>query len=247
MKIQEYDQMRKHEDSHWWYAHLRKRLLKAMRSVKGDSPPWGQSPKILDIGCGTGGNMAFLSRVFPGAEISGLDLNAHALELAQTRALKNLSLASAHQIPFSDAFFDAAICTDVLYHQNADEQKLLAEARRVLKPEGFLFVNVPAFESLRGRHDEAVQTRRRYRSPELKSLLEAAGFRIVFVSYWNALLFPVLWIWRRFSHPSESSDVQSSSKWGNALLHEFLNFEMAFFPNPGLPFGTSLFAAAIKD
>ena len=228
--------MRAHEDTLWWYVHLRKILLKAMQAA-ACSPS-----RILDIGCGTGGNMDFLSRVFPQAQILGFDQNDHALELARTRKLTGLSKASAEQIPFTDGYFDAAICMDVLYHQNAEESKILAEARRVLKPGGFLFVNVPAFESLRGSHDRAVHGKRRYRSGKLKELFEKAGLKIVFFTYWNFTLFPVLWLWRKIS-PGQKSDVQMPSGFVNTLIKNLLDQEMKFLP---LPYGSSLFAAAVK-
>lgn len=49
------------------------------------------------------------------------------------------------QLPYADAFFDYVYCLDVLEHVKIeDEDKLVSEIFRVLKPEGKLLITVPS-------------------------------------------------------------------------------------------------------
>jgi SAM-dependent methyltransferase len=124
------------------------------------------------------------------------------------------------------------------------------EAARVLRPGGLLIVQVPAFESLRGGHDAAVWTKRRYRRGEVARLLSGAGLSLRRSSYRNALLFPlaavVRLVGRRRHTPRESarSDVRPVPRVLNGLLSGVLAVERVF--RRGFPFGLSVFGVAEK-
>ena len=90
--------------------------------------------RVLDLGCGKGRFAAHLSRL--GAEVVGLDLSmgmlAEAVGIDRVRA-------SARRLPFVDGTFDAVVAIEVIEHVESVEP-VLDEARRVLKPGGYLAI-----------------------------------------------------------------------------------------------------------
>jgi SAM-dependent methyltransferase len=89
--------------------------------------------RVLDVGCGKGRfARVFLERE-PRAEFWGLDISeamlCHAPAALSTRA------GSMTEIPFEDAFFDAAYATESLEHA-VEIERAVAEICRVVKPGG---------------------------------------------------------------------------------------------------------------
>jgi hypothetical protein len=108
---------------------------------------------------------------------------------------------------------------------------------------------VPAFEALRGPHDDAVWTNRRFRRAEVDGLLHDAGFRVRELRYRNALLFPAAALWRllgrRRASASARSDVAPVPPGVNAALSAVARLEAGLI-RAGLrfPAGLSVFAVA---
>jgi SAM-dependent methyltransferase len=104
--------------------------------------------RILDLGCGTGRHLAFLSRA--GYEVSGFDSSKTALDLA-TKWLKEEELdADVHlgkmeeSFPYPDDYFDAVISIQVIHHNlMRDILTTVNEIERVLKIGGYIFITVP--------------------------------------------------------------------------------------------------------
>lgn len=99
--------------------------------------------RVLDHGCGYGRTLNELQQAGY-TNLYGSDSSPKMIERA-ARELKNinLSVSNGEQIPFEDNFFDAvllvAILTSVI--EDSAQQKLLAEAARVLKPGGIIYIN----------------------------------------------------------------------------------------------------------
>jgi SAM-dependent methyltransferase len=185
MERSEYVTMAAVEASHWWYGGMRAiaaALLDEVYGGRGDL-------RILDAGCGTGGNALFLRRY---GCVTGMDLMPDALEFGAPRLPGQLARGSVLALPFADASFDLVTSFEVLYHRGVpDERPALAETRRVLRSGGRLLIRLPAFEQLRGKHDRAVHGRRRYTAADVRALLETHGFRVERLSYVNSLLLPL--------------------------------------------------------
>ena len=97
--------------------------------------------RLLDIACGTGRLLGFLSDAWPGMRLSGLDLSPAYLEYARRHigASKRLKWieGAAERLPFTDASVD--IVTAVfLFHELPKKvrNEVVAEMARVLKPGG---------------------------------------------------------------------------------------------------------------
>lgn len=98
---------------------------------------------ILDIGCGDG---TFSSVVFKNNRggIYGCDSSADtAARAAQTGLYEEVQSADARRLPYNDSFFSSAFSNCVLEHIPEDE-KVISEIARVLKPGGVFVFTVPS-------------------------------------------------------------------------------------------------------
>jgi SAM-dependent methyltransferase len=245
----EKDEYRKHfelEENFWWFRGRRKILLSLLRSHRMPAPPlvW------LDAGCGTGFNMTFFA---PFGAVFGCDFSEEALAFCRKRGLKNLARADVQCLPYKNEAFDTASLLDVLYHKNIfDDVAALKDVHRTLKPGGLLLVADSAFNVLRSRHDLAVHARERYRKKALKQKLEKAGYQVLRLSYFNFLMFPVIFLVRfteriRRSKPDTiQSDLKAVPPLANGFLFGILKFEAFLSKRINLPWGSSLICLARK-
>ena len=244
MERAEYEVMAAVEDRHWWYGGMRA----ITAALIDEAFPGRRDLRILDAGCGTGGNVRFLRRY---GRAVGLDLAPEALELAQPRLPGALARGSVLDLPYADAYFDLVTSFDVLYHRAVpDEPRALAEVFRVLRPGGCLVVRLPAYGFLYSDHDRAVHTRHRYTLPEARGLLERSSLAVERCSYVNSLLFPLALAARllerlRPAHGSSDSALELPPPLVNELMRWPLALEAAWLARGGaFPFGLSIVARA---
>jgi SAM-dependent methyltransferase len=101
----------------------------ALDAVVGAAPP-----RMLEIGCGTGGFAARVLDALPGVDLVAVDQSERFVELACARGV-NAHVADAQALPFGDSSFDLVAAMWMLYHV-PDLHRGLAEVRRVLRPGG---------------------------------------------------------------------------------------------------------------
>lgn len=102
--------------------------------------------KIVDLGCGNGYYLYLLDNVpIKNLSVVGIDSDANALQAVNGYVHNrniNLIKTDLERIPYPDNNFDKAIMSEVIEHvENPD--KVLAEIRRVLKPDGTLLLTTP--------------------------------------------------------------------------------------------------------
>jgi SAM-dependent methyltransferase len=240
-----YDAIRRVEATHWWYAGRRAVVFDRLVRLL----PRYASPRVLDIGCGTGFNLEEV-RAFGVRDAVGLDLSAKALSFCRERGLSRLVRGDAAQPPFGDQTFDIVLALDLIEHVE-DDRSALGGLCRVLKPGGRLIVFTPAFQFLWSAQDRVSHHFRRYTAPELKSKLLDAGYTIDKLSYANTLLFPVVWGGRALLRASGRSQEISSEndlhpQWSNSLLARVFAAERPLLRRLDFPFGVSLLAVAAR-
>jgi ubiquinone/menaquinone biosynthesis C-methylase UbiE len=98
--------------------------------------------RLLDIGCGTGRTLRQIGVAHPGLALTGVDLSRYYLEVASSllrRRRAALVVANGEEMPFPSEIFDAVTCVYLLHEVPLDaRRRVLAEARRVLRPGGLL-------------------------------------------------------------------------------------------------------------
>jgi ubiquinone/menaquinone biosynthesis C-methylase UbiE len=100
--------------------------------------------KVLDVACGTGYGAVLLAKA--GAEkVDGFDCSKEAVDHASSRyshPVLSFSVADAEHLPVSDAEYDVYVSFETVEHIQ-DDRAFLAEAARVLRPEGLFIVSTP--------------------------------------------------------------------------------------------------------
>lgn len=94
--------------------------------------------RVLEVGCGAGTDLIRFAR--HGAIPTGVDLAASAIKLATDNfalegRIAGLLVADGEALPFPDASFDLVYAHGVVQY-TTDDQALVRECRRVLKPGG---------------------------------------------------------------------------------------------------------------
>lgn len=119
-----------------YIARTEAALLDGIRLAAGE--------RLLEIGCGEGGNLHHLAARSREARLYGTDFSPAKAAFAR-RATGALTVcADASALPLADEVFDGVLIRDLLHHVlPALRGHVLAEARRVLRPGGRLFLIEP--------------------------------------------------------------------------------------------------------
>lgn len=237
-----YRQMTILEEKHWWFLGRRTILDKIIRGLH-----LPQQAQILDSGCGTGGNLVMLRQH---GQVFAMEPNEEARAMANS---KNVALVRAgrlpEEIPFDSDRFDLITLLDVLEHleDNVGTLKALSE---FLTPSGSVLITVPANQFLWSQHDVVNQHKRRYSLPELRKRVGKAGLNVLFSSYFNMFLLPIIAGVRIYGRLSNRQGDGSDLKLPPAILNSFLNIlfssERFLIGRWALPFGVSAVVIANK-
>lgn len=227
-----------YEESHWWFKGRRCIIEKVLNNLSFPS-----KPQILEMGCGTGGNLSLLSQY---GEVYGVELDDFAINYALKRHIAPVLTGSLpHDIPYEDGFFDLIVLLDVLEHVEEDGLSLV-QLYKKLKPGGYLLITVPAFPALWSAHDDAHHHKRRYTLKTLAPIVREAHYNIIFHSYMNTILFPIIAVLRVIKGSHGSDDLFMPPDILNNLLYNIFAIERHLLSLLSLPFGTSLLFLARK-
>jgi SAM-dependent methyltransferase len=234
-----YEQMAELDQSHWWYR-ARREVLAALIRREAQPPPGAH---ILEIGCGTGHNLAMLSEF---GEVNALELDDQARAVAETRLGKKALSAPLPQlkgVPLRH--YDLIGAFDVIEHIDDDQAALASIAKR-LKKGGKLVITVPAHQWMWSAHDVVNHHKRRYSKKTLKALIESSPLKLRRIGYFNSLLFPAA-IAERLScrlRGKDDADLTLPPRPLNAALERVFALERHLVARLPLPPGLSLFAVA---
>jgi SAM-dependent methyltransferase len=132
-----------------WSRIVRRILLwpdKTLRELKGRHPlPWRGDGKVLDVGCGAGGNLKTLQD--QGWDPHGIEISDVAAAHARELVTGNIHTGTLESAPFPPKSFDLVFMSHSLEHLPSPVDAL-RRVHRLLKDDGLLVVSVPNVNSL---------------------------------------------------------------------------------------------------
>jgi SAM-dependent methyltransferase len=176
--------MASHEADHWWFVGRRAVLDGVLARIT--LPP---GARILEAGCGTGGNLVLLEGR---GQVSAFEPHRVALEMARERHPGTIIEAGAlpDAMPFEEGTFDLVAALDVLEHVVDDRAAIEALVRQA-RPGGYILISVPTHPILFGSHDRRLHHVRRYDIRELEALVRVQGCNVEYFGAYNSLLAPL--------------------------------------------------------
>jgi ubiquinone/menaquinone biosynthesis C-methylase UbiE len=232
------------EAKNFWFCSRNRLLFLALQCY------FPQAQTLLEIGCGTGFVLAGIEKAFPRLTLSGSEIFSTGLTFAAQRLSKaELFQMDACKIPF-EGEFDIIGAFDVLEHIKED-RIVLAEMYRATKAGGGIILTVPQHPWLWSQADDYAHHVRRYRSQELKTKVQRAGFKIVRMTSFVSILLPLMLV-SRLQQQRAKPDYDPLAELrisglANSILGKVLDFERAVIRlGLSFPFGGSLLLIAKK-
>lgn len=235
------------ETTHWWFR-ARLDILKDMvqRKIVGDQ----KKLNILNVGVASGETSKMLAAF---GDVTSLEYDQECCDYLRNVAKIEVTQGSMTELPYEDHTFDLVCAFDVIEHID-DHDKAVEEARRVLKPDGHLFITVPAFQFLWSEHDLINHHFRRYDSSMLKNVLNKSELNLRFLSFFNFFLFPLIFLIRIVSklkpktdQPKSDFKMVDANSLSNRILLGIFGSEKGLLKSFRLPFGVSLMAICQKN
>ena len=174
------------EQRHWWFVGRRRIIRRLIAEVIPPSP----EATIVDVGCGTGANIAALADRY---DCVGIDTSAEAIELARERFPDVRFLTGYAPSDLGELAGQARLfmMMDVLEHVG-DDFAMLSELMAAASPGAYFLLTVPADESLWSEHDESFGHLRRYDRARFERVWADLPVSTLLVSYFNSRLCPLV-------------------------------------------------------
>ncbi|MGA8248971.1 MAG: class I SAM-dependent methyltransferase [Nocardioides sp.] len=229
------------QPDYWWYRARSEMLRTALE------PYVGSPRRLLDVGSADGPSVGWLNA----PQKVSLDLDPRGLRPPSGICGSLLAL------PFADASFDVVSAFDVIEHCDP-EQDALHELHRVLAPGGRLLASVPAYQWAWSDHDVANGHHRRYTRGRAVAALEASGFEVRRATYGFAGVFSMFvgeralrgvrqrLSRRRTTGPADVVAVPQVGRTTERVLLGLCRWDERVLAHRDLPFGSSVFLAAVR-
>lgn len=233
------------ESRNFWFR-ARNRLILSM--LQRYAPGFTD---FLEVGCGTGYVLQGVAEAFPQARLVASEAETEGLRFAAERVPRAEFLQiDARRMPF-EREFSVIGAFDVIEHIEEDET-VMAQMHRALKPGGHLLLTVPQHPFLWSEYDVRAHHVRRYTRPELRAKLGRAGYRIVKMTSFVSLLLPLMML-SRLTRRTEGAKYDPLAElriggFANAVLERVLAVErLLIHAGLSLPAGGSLLAVAQRS
>jgi trans-aconitate methyltransferase len=174
------------EQQHWWFVARRQILATIVNTVL---PP-ASDTTLVDVGCGTGGNLSELAKSY---ECIGIDSSFQAIRIAGERFphVRFIHGRAPHDLGTILDRTRMVLLTDVLEH-TADDFQLFSELFAASKPGTYFLLTVPADLQLWSEHDLTFGHYRRYDRERFEQIWQDLPVHTSFVSHFNSRLYPIV-------------------------------------------------------
>lgn len=218
MQAELFDLHARVEDAHWWFV-ARRRIMR--RLLRRAVPPAGGA-LVVDVGCGTGANVAALADEY---ECVGIDTSAEAVAAAARRfpGVRFVRGFAPADLGADAGRASAFLLMDVLEHVR-DDFLLFSSLVAAARPGAHFLVTVPAEMALWSPHDETFGHWRRYDPARLARVWEGLPVSVRLLSHFNARLYPLIRAARAAGRlrgrgwGKEGSDLGTPPRVANAAL-----------------------------
>lgn len=239
VQLNEYELVRQVQGHHWWWVGREK----IIRTLVGEHIDTSVKLSIADVGCGFGANISMLRQY---GDVTGLELNAEAIEIIKNKWGNSVSTVRWNSPDPLSSRFDLMLLGDVLEHI-PDDAGAIHWIYDHLLDGGQALITVPAHQFMWTQMDDVLDHHRRYSKKTLLDLFDDR-FEIVYCSYYNMILFPVKVGFVIFDRLKNFFNPRAIKRSYNEVPPYFINtifkytliFESLFIRFCVLPFGVSL-------
>lgn len=232
-----YDRMRELQRDHWWFAARREILESEIGRL-----PLPRPARILEVGCGPGGNLELLKRF---GEVRAIEPDDESRLYASESAGVTVDGGLLPDgLPDLGGPFDMVCAFDVIEHVD-DDAGAVAALGDLLKPGGFLVATVPAYAWMWSEHDAKHHHKRRYAMADFRKLF--AGLKVRRATHFNSVLFPPIAAVRLAKSAAGirgGDDEAMPSPALNKVLRGLFASERQLLKATDLPFGVSILLIA---
>lgn len=161
-----------------------------MHRIVHNATPVNQRQLIIDVGCGTGANIASFNNNY---RCIGIDISNIGINLARKRfpLVKFICGSAPDDIAKEMKNASLILMTDVLEHV-CDDFDLFSRILAQIPPGAYMLVTVPANISLWSAHDISLDHYRRYDQERLMAIWDGLPVATHLLSYFNTRLLPVV-------------------------------------------------------
>lgn len=219
-----------------WFLDFRMKLT--MKPLRSRIPHAG---RVLDVGCGVGDRLTLLN--LAGYESYGVEVSESAAAIAErVHGADRVFHGTFHRACYPDDFFDCVTFYHVFEHLQCP-QDVLEEARRILKPGGVVFIELPNIDSVgyrlfkkRWQPLHVPQHLFHFSPSSLTALVEKLGFRVLQIGYFSARASCAGWVLSLlpFFHPQNLRKQEARGR--NMLPAKLLYLGLQIL---ALPFASS--------
>jgi ubiquinone/menaquinone biosynthesis C-methylase UbiE len=166
--------LRKRDSHNPGFGKLQSERWRAIRDILAEHFRGVGKPRVLDIGCGAGGDLARIAELLPDAELIGVDLSQARIDAAKLAVpAATLSVQGGESLPFPDQSVQLVVLSTVLSSilDPATRRRVAAEAYRVTGRDGLLLIYDIRLPSPANRNVRPIGKK------ELRGLLPAACVR----------------------------------------------------------------------
>jgi len=243
--LQYFKKLAELEAGNFWFRARNKLILWALHKY---SPAL---KSFLEVGCGTGFVTLAISKQFSEARLFGIEYLEEGLLYARQRVPNAVfTQMDARCIPYKSAL-DAIGAFDVLEHI-AEDEVVLQQICKALKPKGVVFITVPQHRWLWSAVDEYSCHVRRYSANELSQKVCSAGFEIIRSTSFVSTLLPAMYFSRVLKRRKIGVSIDAIAELRinpilNKLFEGLLNLELGIIrAGIDLPMGGSRLIVARK-